>query len=46
MKIKFKPPVVTVFESGLTVITEKRPHLESVSFGAYVRVGSRDESAS
>jgi predicted Zn-dependent peptidase len=46
MKIKFKPPVVTVFESGLTVITEKRPHLESVSFGAYVRVGSRDESPS
>jgi predicted Zn-dependent peptidase len=35
----------TELESGLTVVTEKMPHLESVALGVWVKSGSRDEQA-
>src|SRR5512136_2976392 len=34
-----------VLPNGLTVLTEKMPHLRSVSIGVWVRTGSRDELA-
>ncbi len=34
-----------VLPNGLTVLTEKMPHLRSVSIGVWIRTGSRDESA-
>ena len=33
----------TELESGLTVVTENMPHLESVALGVWVKSGSRDE---
>jgi predicted Zn-dependent peptidase len=36
----------TVLPSGLRVLTEQVPAMRSVSFGVWVRVGSRDEVAS
>jgi len=35
----------TVLANGLTVLTEQMPHVRSVSMGAWVGSGSRDESA-
>ena len=35
----------TVLGNGLTVLTERMPHLRSVSMGAWVGSGSRDETA-
>ena len=35
----------TVLPNGLLVLTERMPHLRSVSMGAWVGSGSRDESA-
>ncbi|MFC1544233.1 M16 family metallopeptidase [Gemmatimonadota bacterium] len=35
----------TVLESGLTVVTERIPHVRSVAFGVWGRAGSRDESS-
>ncbi|MBB4104367.1 M16 family metallopeptidase [Allorhizobium borbori] len=35
----------TRLASGLTVVTEKMPHLESAALGVWVRSGSRDETA-
>ncbi|BCH65199.1 peptidase M16 [Agrobacterium vitis] len=35
----------TRLPSGLTVVTEKMPHLESVALGVWVKSGSRDETA-
>lgn len=35
---------LTQLPSGLTVVTEKMPHLESAALGVWVRSGSRDES--
>ena len=35
----------TVLPSGMLVLTEAMPHLRSVAMGAWVRSGSRDESA-
>jgi predicted Zn-dependent peptidase len=34
----------TRLASGLTVVTEKMPHLESVALGVWVKSGSRDET--
>ncbi|OLP45605.1 M16 family metallopeptidase [Rhizobium oryziradicis] len=34
----------TRLPSGLTVVTEKMPHLESVALGVWVKSGSRDET--
>jgi predicted Zn-dependent peptidase len=34
---------VTVLKSGITVVTESMPHLESASLGVWVGSGSRDE---
>ncbi len=34
----------TVLSNGLTVLTERMPHLRSVSMGAWVGSGSRDEN--
>ncbi len=36
----------TRLPSGLTVVTEKMPHLESVALGVWIKSGSRDETAS
>src|SRR5271156_2472666 len=33
----------TVLDSGITVVTEAHRHQRSVSVGAFVRVGTRDE---
>lgn len=33
----------TLLESGLTVVTENMPHLESVALGVWIKSGSRDE---
>ena len=33
----------TVLDNGIRVVTEKIPHLHSVSVGIWVDVGSRDE---
>ena len=35
---------VTKLPSGLTVVTETMPHLESVALGAWVKSGSRNEA--
>ena len=35
----------TVLESGLTVVTENMPNLESVALGVWVKSGSRNEQA-
>ena len=35
----------TVLPNGMLVLTESMPHMRSVSMGAWVRQGSRDESA-
>ncbi len=35
----------TRLPSGLTVVTENMPHLESVSLGTWIKSGSRDETA-
>ncbi|MEY2418494.1 MAG: hypothetical protein QOG90_1174, partial [Actinomycetota bacterium] len=35
----------TRLDSGLTVVTERVPGARSVAYGAWVGVGSRDESA-
>jgi predicted Zn-dependent peptidase len=36
---------VTRFPSGLSVVTDTMPHLESASLGAWIGCGSRDEEA-
>lgn len=36
----------TLLDNGLTIVTERMEHLETVSFGAYVATGSRFEEAS
>ena len=36
----------TVLSNGIKVITQKMPHLRSVSMGVWVNVGGRDESSS
>ena len=36
----------TRLESGLTVVTETMPHLESVALGVWIKSGSRDETTS
>ncbi len=36
----------TTLDNGLTIVTERMEHLETVSFGAYVATGSRFEDAS
>ncbi len=36
----------TRLDSGLTVVTEKMPHLESAALGVWIRSGSRDETRS
>ncbi|MGV8936302.1 MAG: M16 family metallopeptidase [Allorhizobium sp.] len=36
----------TRLPSGLTVVTETMPHLESVALGTWIKSGSRDETAS
>jgi predicted Zn-dependent peptidase len=36
---------VTCLESGLTVVTDAMPHLETASLGVWAGCGSRDESA-
>ncbi|HBT69886.1 MAG TPA: peptidase M16 [Agrobacterium sp.] len=35
---------VTRLSSGLTVVTEKMPHLESVALGVWIKSGSRNET--
>src|ERR1700678_2061076 len=35
----------TVLPNGLLVLTESMPHVRSVSMGAWIGTGSRDESA-
>src|ERR1700737_1890872 len=35
----------TVLSNGLTVLTERMPHVRSVSMGAWIGSGSRDEAA-
>ncbi|WP_275789419.1 M16 family metallopeptidase [Pararhizobium gei] len=35
----------TRLQSGLTVVTENMPHLESVALGVWIKSGSRDETA-
>ena len=35
----------TVLSNGLLVLTESMPHVRSVSMGAWVGSGSRDETA-
>ncbi|OCW55633.1 M16 family metallopeptidase [Hoeflea olei] len=35
----------TTLANGVTVVTEKMPHLESVALGVWVKSGSRDETA-
>ena len=39
------PIQVTRLPSGLTIVTERMDRVETVSFGAYVAAGSRNESA-
>ena len=34
----------TRLQSGLTVVTENMPHLESVALGVWIKSGSRDET--
>ena len=34
-----------VFENGLTVLTERMPHVRSISLGIWLRMGSRNEAA-
>lgn len=36
---------VETLPSGLTVVTEEMPRVETVSFGAYVAAGTRHEQA-
>lgn len=36
---------VTTLENGLTIVTERMERVETVSFGAYVSIGTRDETA-
>ena len=36
---------VTTLPSGLTIVTETMPRVETVSFGAYVASGTRHEEA-
>ena len=36
---------VTRLDNGLTIITERMDRVETVSFGAYVSIGTRDETA-
>ncbi|MBF0887578.1 MULTISPECIES: M16 family metallopeptidase [Gluconobacter] len=36
---------VTSLDNGLTIITERMDRVETVSFGAYVSIGTRDETA-
>ncbi|GBR53187.1 M16 family metallopeptidase [Gluconobacter sphaericus] len=36
---------VTRLDNGLTIITEQMDRVETVSFGAYVSIGTRDETA-
>ena len=36
---------LTRLPSGLTVVSEKMPRVETVSIGAYVHAGTRDEAA-
>ena len=36
---------VTTLDNGLTIITERMDRVETVSFGAYVSIGTRDETA-
>ena len=36
---------VTRLPNGLTVVSETMPRVETVSFGAYVAAGTRDEAA-
>jgi predicted Zn-dependent peptidase len=35
---------VTRLSSGLTVVTERMPHLESVALGVWIKSGSRNET--
>ena len=35
---------ITRLASGLTVVTETMPHLESVALGTWIKSGSRDET--
>ncbi|QDH17565.1 M16 family metallopeptidase [Swingsia samuiensis] len=35
---------VTTLDNGLTIITERMERVETVSFGAYVSIGTRDEN--
>lgn len=39
------PITVTTLPNGLTVVTERMERVETVSFGAYVATGTRNESA-
>jgi predicted Zn-dependent peptidase len=39
-------PRVTKLESGISVVTDKMPHLETASLGIWVATGSRHEEAS
>jgi len=39
-----KPHIVIGLPSGLTVVTERMDRVETVSIGAYVASGSRNES--
>ena len=46
---KINPPMteavrVTRLANGLTVVSENMPRVETVSFGAYVSVGTRHET--
>lgn len=34
----------TVLPNGLTIVTERMPHLESVALGVWIKAGSRDET--
>ena len=36
---------VTTLKSGITVVTDTMPHLETASLGVWVASGSRDEDA-
>ncbi|MDZ7927827.1 MAG: insulinase family protein, partial [Agrobacterium sp.] len=35
---------VTRLSSGLTVVTERMPHLESVALGVWIKSGARNET--
>ena len=43
--MKSEPIRVTKLPSGLTVVTETMDRMETVSFGAYVASGTRNEEA-